>query len=492
MTTRRAFCTGMAASAATLLAMPGFAQTARPRLQMPPLVDTTASGQFTLAAQRGQVNFLGQRASETWGFNQPYLGPTLRVAHKGEVQANVSNQLDEEISVHWHGLLVPGEVDGGPHNPIAAGGNWAPVLPIDQPQATLWYHSHIHGRTATHVSNGLAGVLQITDGQDDARGLPSNYGVDDLMVVLQDRQFDRAGRMVYDPARRDLMMGFLGDAMVINGQVSPVAVVPKGIVRLRLLNGSNSRIYVLSLADGRPMHLIASDNGLLDQPVEITRLALASGERAEVLVDFSGGGGTSLVSASNPNQGMMGGMMGNNRQTQGNFTVLPIEVDSTLPARITALPDARAGALGGSLAQIPQADLAGATRRDITLDMQMGMGMMMGGLFGGSRFSINGEAYDMRRLNFTVKRGSTEIWRIRGQMMMHPFHVHGVSFQVISENGGPVAARNRGWKDMILVNGEAEIAMQFNHPAAATTPYMFHCHILEHEDGGMMGQFAVV
>lgn len=488
MTTRRAFCTGMAASAVALMAAPGFAQNAQPRLQMPPLIDTTASGRFSLTAQRGQVNFLGQSASETWGFNQPYLGPTLRVAHKGEVQAEVNNQLDEKISAHWHGLLIPGEVDGGPHNPIAAGGTWAPVLPIDQPTATLWYHSHIHGRTAAQVSKGLAGVLQLSDGQDDARGLPSNYGVDDLMVVLQDRRFDRAGRMVYNPARPELMMGFLGDAMVINGQVAPVAVVPKGIVRLRLLNGSNSRIYVLALADGRPMHLIASDNGLLDKPVEITQLALATGERAEVLVDFSSGGGTSLVSASNPNQGMMGGMMGNRSQTQGSFTVLPIEVDNTLPARITRLPDA----LGGSLAQLTQADLAGATRRTITLDMQMGMGMMLGNLFGGSRFSINGEAYDMDRLNFTAKRGSTEIWRISGAMMMHPFHVHGVSFQVLSENGGPVAARNRGWKDMILVNGEAEIAMRFDHAAPPSNPYMFHCHILEHEDGGMMGQFAVV
>jgi FtsP/CotA-like multicopper oxidase with cupredoxin domain len=236
------------------------------------------------------------------------------------------------------------------------------------------------------------------------------------------------------------------------------------------------------------MHLIATDNGLLDQPVAMTELALATGERAEVLIDFSSGGGTSLISASNPNAGRMGGMMGNRRAAQGSFTVLPIEVDSTLPARITQLP----GKLGGSLAQISQADLAGATRRDITLDMQMGMGMMMRNAFGGNRFSINGAAYDMGRLNFTVKRGSTEIWQVSGAMMMHPFHVHGVSFQVLSENGGPVAPRNRGWKDMVLVDGVAEIAMRFDHPAAPSNPYMFHCHILEHEDGGMMGQFAVV
>lgn len=485
MTTRRDFCIGLGASTLAAFATPAFAQNSPRRLAMPPLLDTTASGRFALNAQAGKVNFLGQSDSVTWGFNQPYLGPTLRVAHKGEVQAEVTNTLDEEISVHWHGLLIPGEVDGGPHNPIAPGATWDPVLPIGQPAATLWYHSHIHGRTSAHVSNGLAGVLQLSDGQDDARGLPSTYGVDDLTIVLQDRRFDRLGRMDYNPGRQELMMGFIGDAMVVNGQVNPVAAVPNGIVRLRLLNGSNSRIYVLSMADGRPMHLIAGDNGLLDQPQEVTQLALASGERAEVLVDFSSGAGTTLVSRSNPNRGMMGGMMGGGGQSSGSFSVLPFEVDSTLAARIDALP----GNLGGTLANV---DLAGAQRREITLDMGMGMGMMVRSAFGGSAFSINGESYDMKKLNFTIKRGSTEIWRVRGAMMMHPFHVHGVKFQVVSENGGPVSPRNLGWKDMVLVNGEAEIAMRFDHAASPSFPYMFHCHILEHEDGGMMGQFAVV
>lgn len=436
-------------------------QTPQTRLAMPPLLDTRGTGRLALTATSGNTAFAGGPGTHTAGFNQAYLGPTILMKN-GELAAEVRNTLDEPISTHWHGLLVPGQHDGGPHLPIAPGATWQPEISIAQDPATIWYHSHIHERTAEQVYFGLAGVIHVTDGQDDARGLPSTYGIDDLTLVLQDRRFDASGRMVYDRSMMDMMQGFAGNRMLVNGQAGATAVVPRGIVRLRLLNGSNARIYTLLLNDARPMHLVATDGGFLPAPVALDVLRLAPGERAEVLVDLSSGGAPVLM--SDPGQA---------------YGILQFATDSTLPARITRLPEQLDGALE---------DLSGAevATRQVSLDMGMG-GMMMGG--GG--FAINGRPYDMRRIDFEVALGSVERWQIRSTMVAHPFHVHGLRFRVVTENGGPPRPENTGWKDTVLVPGAAEILARFAQPASRETPFMFHCHILEHEDAGMMGQFTV-
>jgi blue copper oxidase len=436
-------------------------QTQQARLFMPPLLDTRTTGRLSLTTMSGSSSFFGGPGTPTAGFNQAYLGPTIQMQN-GDLAAEVKNNLDEPISAHWHGLLVPGEHDGGPHLPIAPGETWQPEMSIAQDPATIWYHSHIHERTAEQVYFGLAGVIHVTDGQDDARGLPSTYGIDDLTLVLQDRRFDASGRMAYDPSMMDVMHGFVGNRMLVNGQASATAVVPQGIVRLRLLNGSNARIYSLFLDDDRPMHLVATDGGFLPAPVALDVLRLAPGERAEILVDFSDGGATVLM--SDPDQA---------------YGVLQFATDSTLAKRITRLPDQ----LDGAPEDLSGADIA---TRQVSLDMGMG-GMMMGG--GG--FAINGLPYDMRRIDFEVALGSVERWQIRSTMVAHPFHVHGVRFRVVTENGRPPRPENTGWKDTVLVTGEAEILARFDQPASRDTPFMFHCHILEHEDAGMMGQFTV-
>ncbi len=449
------------------------------KLEYPELLDATTSRRFQLKAQSGATRFRGSSATETIGYNQGYLGPTIRLLTDADTLAEVQNTLDEPVSSHWHGLLVPGPFDGGPHQAIAPGRSWDPVLNLDQPPATAWYHSHVHGSTARQVMFGLAGVLHVTDGEDDERGLPSTYAVDDLTLVLQDRQFNWRGRMTYDVGMHQSMNGFRGDTMLVNGQAGASAAVPKGVVRCRLVNGSNARIYRLSLADDRPLHLVATDGGFLDRPVALTRMVLAPGERVEVLIDFTDGRDSVLVSDDIANSAM-GGMMGSG--SGGRFTVLHFAVDTTLPVRIDTLPDA----MDGPLPDLSSNDIP---VRRLTLDMSMGMGMMMSR--SGNQFSINGAPYDQNALNFSTKLNSTERWIVRGDMMMHPFHIHGVRFQVLSDNGRQPRAENRGWKDTVLVAGEVELAITFEKPAPSSAPYMYHCHILEHEDGGMMGQFSV-
>lgn len=464
----------------------------RNRLRMPVRLDTGASGRLELTAMGGNTNFLGRGETRTTGFNQAYLGPTV-VMREGALMASVRNTLNNAVTAHWHGLLVPGEHDGGPHLPIPPGGLWEPELSIAQPPSTAWYHTHIHGETANQVYSGLAGAIHLTDGRDDQRGIPSEYGVDDLTLVLQDRRFDGSGRMVYDVHMMDIMHGFTGDTMMVNGQVDAVAVVPNGIVRLRLVNGSNARIYLLHFDDGRPMHLIATDGGYLEAPIALEQVRLAPGERIEMLVDFSAGGDPVLASEGDPNQGP-GGMMGRMRSLidtiiDRSFPVLSFARDETLPVRMTSMPEV----LGGSMPDLAMPPTAG---RRFSLDMGGG-GMMGRGLMGrrGSSMmgglAINGRPFDMERIDLEIARGAVERWIVSTTMLAHPFHIHGALFQVMAENGGPPRPESTGWKDTVLVEDQTEILVRFDMPASRTTPFMYHCHILEHEDAGMMGQFTV-
>ena len=137
----------------------------------------------------------------------------MRVRNGDTIPFRVENRLDEETTLHWHGMLVPSHVDGGPHNTIKPGAVWAPEITIKQPASTNWFHPHPHGNTAPQVYSGLAGMMIVSDGADRDRGLPATYGVDDLPIVLQDKRFGRNGEVVYQPDMMDIMHGFQGDTL---------------------------------------------------------------------------------------------------------------------------------------------------------------------------------------------------------------------------------------------------------------------------------------
>lgn len=457
-------------------------------LQYPPLVDATQTRRVNLEAMAGTTEFTGMGSSRTIGFNQSYLGPVIKLSN-GETEVSVSNSLDQDITAHWHGLVMRGELDGGPHQPIKSGDVWKPTLEIEQSPLTAWFHTHIHERTAIDVYAGLAGGLIVSDGQDEERGLPSTYGEDDLYLVLQDKAFTGDGRLAYSNDMMSLMHGFTADTVVVNGQIGAAARVPRGVVRLRLLNGSNARIYRLSFSDNRAFHLIASDSGYLDKPVELDEVRLAPGERVEVLVDFSDQNPVALVSQRDVNSGP-GGMMGRFQGMASDIIGGEFEVVAFAPSgkdsRIKSLPDELDG-------DMPSLD---ANRVDVEREFElvMGGGMMGGrgmggGMMGG--FSINGRPFDHNRIDFTSRTGQLEKWTVRASMLAHPFHIHGTSFQVISENGRSVRPENTGWKDTVLVENEVELLVRFDKKAPDDAPFMYHCHILEHEDAGMMGQFSV-
>jgi blue copper oxidase len=492
MITRRQTILSGGAVAATLLATPGCAQPwpFRVPLPVPPLIDAHAQGgEIRLVAQAGRHAFVAGRPAATLGYSGPILGPTLRMRRGDDVAVEIENRMDADTIVHWHGFLIPSERDGAPHDRIATGGTWRRVLPIDQAETTAWYHPHPYRDTARQIYSGLAGLVLIEDGTGARLGLPRAYGVDDLPLILQDRLIDDDGDLVYPDTPMTVMQGARGNTIIVNGAIAPVARVPLGLVRLRLLNASNARNLDLAFGDGRAFHVIASDGGYLAEPVPMTRLLVAPAERFEILVDFSDGRGAVLETGADPFPPMMGMMMRGAQSDAAN--IMRFAPDRGLRAAGPGVPPALA-----DVPALPSTDQL-PRRRFVLNDMGMmggGMGGMMGGgMMGRGRaggLGINGRPFDMQRIDAEIPLGASEVWEVESGTMAHPFHVHGVHFRILSLDGGPPPPHLQGWKDTVLVPRSAELLIRFTQPASRAHPFMFHCHILEHEDAGMMGQYV--
>ncbi len=501
MLTRRHFLAATALSSAAILTRSGSRAIAAPfetPLPIPQLIDAAANGNaVSLTMAKGMHAYRPGQPVAAYGYSAPVLGPVIRVARGQSTAFAIENKMNQATTVHWHGLVIPSEVDGGPHNTIAPGATWKPALRIDQPETTAWFHPHPHGDTARQVYSGLAGMLIVEDGSGARIGLPRSHGIDDLPLILQDRVFARGGAPLYDPSPMDVMGGFRGDTVIVNGVASPHARVPAGLVRLRLLNGANARIFDLRFSDGRSFHVIASDGGYLAAPVAMRSLQIAPGERYEVLVDFTNGADAVLATGPDNNLPMMGMMMGGGPRFTAGADVMKFTVDRAKPVAVKSLPQA--------LVPFPRLDRSRAVARRQFMLNDMMMGGMMGGMGGMGRgggmgsgrgggmdsmMAINGRPFDMERIDVEAKLGTMELWEIAAQSMAHPFHVHGTQFQILSLNGRAPPPHLQGWKDTVLVNREAQILVPLTQPAGRSHPFMFHCHILEHEDAGMMGQYT--
>ena len=463
-----------------------WSKTTPTRLPIPPMVDGSQGRPIDLQIRSGTWNFQFGVETPTLGFSQGYLGPTIRTRQHSELNLRYQNTLTESVAVHGHGLHVPGEVDGGPQRAIEPGAEWQPSLSIVQPAATCWYHSHTHGKTGEQTYRGLAGLIIIDDEVADSLPLPRRYGVDDLPIVIQDRTFDERGRLVYSLHDADLD-GWLGDTIVINGAVAPVASVPAGKVRLRLLNGANARFYILAFTDNRTFHKIASDGGLLEVPVPLTTMEMSPGERCEIVIDMADGKPAELLTLfedefDDEEEGILGSL--SNRFDQSSAGALPspsltLIVDDALSASTAPLPEQLAAIVRPQPQEIVRT-------RDFVLTMSDGGHPAMD-------MTINGAAMDMNVINERIERGVWERWRIRSNQGAHPFHVHGCSFLIEQMEGATASPDQQGWKDIVAVDDDdwSQILVRFDHPATEQYPYMYHCHILEHEDRGMMGQFTV-
>ncbi|WP_461424994.1 multicopper oxidase domain-containing protein [Gymnodinialimonas sp.] len=485
---RRQFLIATAASTTSLGSF-SMAQASPRPLPVIPLTDLTGGidARVPLVWSPGTHDFGNGTQSQTLGINRGYLGPVIRAKQGQTLPFDVANNIGDVSTIHWHGLHIPGPVDGGPHQEIIDGGTWSPDVPIVQHASMNWFHSHMHGKTAQQTYNGLAGVVLIEDDASLSADLPQTYGVDDFTLVLQDKTFDSNGRMSYELTGEVFEDGFEGDTMIVNGAIAPVSQnVPTGLVRLRILNACNARFLELSMQTG-PLTVIASDGGFLSSAVEAESILMSPGERYEVLVDMSTADTNALnVDFDGGGGGFLSGLLASN------------QVTPVLTLSRTAEQGFN-GSMPNQLANLspPRASDATVTR---SFELQMDVGVDLVALamawenFCGNAgaMAINGLPMNMDRIDEEVRRGDTEIWRISVDDQLHPFHIHGCSFRILSQNGTAPPAYAAGWKDMVHVDeGWSEVLVHFDHEATADAPYMYHCHILEHEDCGMMGQFTV-
>lgn len=412
---------------------------------------------YTVRAQKGETEIFDGIETNTYGYNGTFLGPMLRLDKGDTVKIRTINELDENTTFHWHGLEVAGDADGGPHNSLKPGEEKVIEFEVEQEASTLWFHPHPEGKTAEQVYNGLAGLIYIEDDNSKSLGLPNDYGKNDIPLIFQDRTFDDEKQLNFSAVMND--DGTIGDTLLINGTLNPMLTVNKEKVRLRLLNGSNARNYTFKLNTGDSFVQIATDGGFLNDPVALKEITLTPSERAEIVVDFS------------------------QLNTKNDLALINEDGSILLPFEVSDQ--------SGKISRIPgKMNNFSLTEEEMNLPVTKKVelfGMM-------DQVTINGKKFDPERIDFTQQQGVTEVWEIYNKPdemggMIHPFHIHGTQFKIISRDGKEPPENERGWKDSISVQPDerVKIAIQFKHKGV----YMFHCHILEHEDNGMMGQVKV-
>ncbi len=517
-------------STAALATFPGLLNAKYMRVSSHASVDFNPDVEISLTEEAIQVPIFKGQKTQVWKVigdvlkgpastitnEESYLAPTIRL-HKGQkVRIYLKNNLDASTILHWHGLHVPAKMDGNPMYAIGHGETFVYEFEILNRAGTYWYHAHTHNLTAKHVYSGLAGLFIVSDDDEQALKLPS--GEFDVPLVIQDRNFDSNNQLQYRTNMHQRMQGFLGDQIMINGQPDFVLPVASCAYRLRLLNGSNSRIYKLAWDDGTPIKVIATDGGLLERAETVPYLMLAPAERREIWVDFSGKkigteltirstefstGGMGMMGGMGRGMGMMGrgmggrgrGMMGGGSlPSGGSYPVVKFKVTKkssrkdTLPKRLSTITPLR----------VADADNARSPRR-ITLSMRH-----MSALLNGRSYAMNDirpdEIIPVNSLQLIEFDNGYHGRRMMGMAMPHPMHLHGEQFQVIkrevssrsqsAHNSVSEGLLDMGWKDTVLVMPGEKVTLlkPFND---FTGLFMYHCHNLEHEDMGMMRDFLV-
>lgn len=444
-----------------------------------PIPDTLSGTNINLMIADSTNQFFSGYNTSTIAYNGRYLGPTIILRKGQSVTLNVNNMLMDTTTTHWHGLHVAPMNDGSPHNPILSGSTWSPSFTVMDNAATYWYHPHLHGKTMDQVVKGAAGLIIVHDSVESALMLPSTYGVDDIPLICQFQHMDSTTKQI-------ILNDELDNITMVNGTINPMVNVPAQVVRLRILNASSHRVLQFGFNDGRTFYQITSDDGLLNSKVALTRLRLGSGERAEILVDFGGQNGSTYYINQYGNElptGFPGGpgMMGNPIGPFDNitFNFLQINVVAPTSTPVTTMPI--------TLTTNSPWSSIGASSMNFAIAGSPMMSM--------TNFTINGVQFDESVINFNKQQNDVMVWNITNQSMMaHPFHIHGNHFFITSIDGAAPPANLQGRKDVVLVapqGGTISLITKYEDFNDAIMPYMYHCHILSHEDNGMMGQFII-
>lgn len=434
-----------------------------------------------LTAYQRKMSFFENLETDLWSFKgkvlkgprealsileDSYLGPTLQFHTGDKVRIIFKNELPESSIVHWHGLDVSHENDGHPHFAIKQGERYEYNFEIQNRAGMYWYHPHPHGQTGKQVFNGLAGLFIVRDKKEASLALPS--GEQELSFVIQDRLFTKEGKIDYRPT----MMGAHGNRLMINGRLAGDTIkVKKGTYRIRLLNGSNARIYNLAQSDGELITQIGSDGGLLGSPHNFEMFLLAPAERVDLIMDFS-----KLNTGETLSLDMyaLNGKFGDD-----SFPVLTFEVEEER-GRTHSIPK--------TLAPYRVINKEVAVNRDNPKVFNLVM-------VHGKGWTINGLAYEHNKFEDyeVINFGDTEIWEFYNPTgMPHPMHIHGTQFQILNRKSGQFTGTlDEGLKDTVLVmpGDRVQVIKEFNTFKGV---FIYHCHNLEHEDFSMMRNFKIV
>jgi blue copper oxidase len=484
-----------------------------------------------ITAQMESVEVVPGKSSQLRAYRaerdgKTYVNPTFRVQKGKEFSAEFANAIDEETTVHWHGLHVDWRMDGHPFWPVAPGSTYRYAFPVQDRGGTYWYHPHPHGGTARQTYAGLAGFLLVEDEEQQrlAEALDLRLGETDIPLLIQDKVLDEDGNFVYVPDQMAVDMGYEGDVILVNLTPTPYLEVSTRIYRFRLLNSSNARTYRVAFTKAGeeellPYQIIGTDGGLLDRPREVSEVFLSPAERVDVLLDLSSFEvGEEVVLKSLPfdpmhrehEMQMGGGMdhmehmghmdhmeMGGHHHDMGHQmgpARLPDGSEFYLLRLVVAEKSDYSRSVPETLSEVPQPDSGDADIRPITISMTTDDQ--------GMRWLINGKTHRMDEVPIVVQRGAKEIWEIHNdeKSMPHPAHLHGFQFRVLERAGTPEQVAHLavdesgrlvtdlGFKDTVLLwPGETvRCAMDFSHGFDGEQLYMFHCHILEHETGMML------
>lgn len=435
-----------------------------------------------------------------------YLGPIIRARQGEHVRIHFTNNLPQQTIVHWHGLHVPTIMDGHPQYGIPSGSSYTYDFEILNRAGTHWFHPHPHMLTASQVNQGLAGLFLVSDDDEEMAELPS--GAYDIPLVIQDRSFDANNQFIYTGVG---LYGFIGNTILVNGQANVIQPVFDQTYRLRILNGCNSRILKLAWSDGTPLTVIATDGGLLANPIQRDYVTLSSAERVDILVDFSQWApGTEPVLKSLPFTGATpaSGSLPNGAE----FAVMTFHIAA---AQHTYLPLIQQS--GSQTTPSTPISLSTALSRFQRLDpadaLNAGTPRPYSLYANGADWTINGRLFEMTGV------AADEIFQLNTQEQLefinippggpgsnveiaHPMHLHGPHFQVISRTPptDPTQYNNwltvkdgytdEGWKDTILLMPGERVVIQM-HFHEFTGLYLYHCHNLEHEDMGMMRNYRI-
>ena len=443
--------------------------------------------------------------NEVGNTGMTYNGPTLTFEKGQEMSLDITNNIDEDMgtTVHWHGLNVPAKEDGGPHQVIEHKTTWSPTLPIVDPVQTIWYHSHLMDFTTDQVIRGMAGLIVVEDPQNDPlyAELPHDYGVNDIPLNIQEKGFVLDSSTT-PPTAKAIKAGEKpgnGPWTLVNGVVNAVARVPRQVVRLRILNGSPRKMFNIGLSTELEnptsfanMVMIATGGGYLPKSIPVSSSMIAVGDRIEFLVDFSAYENGTTLYMSNlavPADADYG-------TTLGDALMAFIVDESISPANpVTTIPDEL-----DTEYELAPGDVA------MTRDKEL-----LGKKGSGDLWTIDGTPMDMSVINDIVLVNTKEKWIIHNTTdVAHPFHIHKVQFQVTRYDGllGTMDTPGQweypdlppdliGYKDVQLIRAGATLEFEarfdfFPSPLLASEGFMYHCHILTHEDNSMMHQFVVV